>query len=546
MREYIEERTKEYMLPVAVAAYSENVKGAKILLDSPMPQGIIGFGRKCVSEGKGYIILDFGKEYFGGVRILFGTNKCEGDAPNIRIRFGESLTECCAELGEKNATNDHSTRDFSVYMSSNSDMEWGSTGYRFIRIDFLREGVYSLLKIYGTFLHGEPPKGSFECDDEIVNRIYETAAHTIWLNMQNGCIWDGIKRDQHIWAGDLYPEVLAALYLYGDCAAVYNSLERIVDYYPLPCWYNDIPTYSVWFILVSCMYFEKIGRSVDKFVGVFSGILRQLEEIITDDGNIDYKRSRLSYWEPLFDWPSFGSEDSERGCEYLIRYTLQTLAACETVTDKEVRRQARGLLQKLKAGSDNPAAFKAITAFGSLCGKISPASAVASLKEGGARGYSTFLSYFIARALASNGETKAAFEAMRDYYGGMLKMGASTFWESFDVDWMNDACTISQFPEKGQKDIHGDFGVNCYVGFRHSLCHGWSCGVIPFLIEYVVGFSFADALCSEVRFRPNLCGLKYVRCTIPTAKGDISAEIYEKDGKIEKSVICPPGVRCIE
>ena len=87
-------------------------------------------------------------------------------------------------------------------------MEWGSTGYRFIRIDFLREGVYSLLKIYGTFLHGEPPKGSFECDDEIVNRIYETAAHTIWLNMQNGCIWDGIKRDRWVWGGDLYLSIL--------------------------------------------------------------------------------------------------------------------------------------------------------------------------------------------------------------------------------------------------------------------------------------------------------------------------------------------------
>ena len=50
------------------------------------------------------IVLDFGKEIRGGVRILtYETQdiKCV----RIRIRFGESLSECFAELGEKNATN---------------------------------------------------------------------------------------------------------------------------------------------------------------------------------------------------------------------------------------------------------------------------------------------------------------------------------------------------------------------------------------------------------------------------------------------------------
>ena len=37
--------------------------------------------------------------------------------------------------------------------------------------------------------------------------------------------------------------------------------------------------------------------------------------------------------------------------------------------------------------------------------------------------------------------------------------------------------------KEGQRDIHGDFGAFCYQGFRHSLCHGWSAGVIGFLKE---------------------------------------------------------------
>lgn len=59
-------------------------------------------------KGVGHIVLDYGKEISGGVRIL--TYRVKGNK-RIRVRFGESLTESCAEIGEKNATNDHSLRD---------------------------------------------------------------------------------------------------------------------------------------------------------------------------------------------------------------------------------------------------------------------------------------------------------------------------------------------------------------------------------------------------------------------------------------------------
>jgi hypothetical protein len=72
---------------------------------------------------------------------------------------------------------------------------------------------------------------------------------------------------------------------------------------------------------------------------------------------------------------------------------------------------------------------------------------------------------------------------MKEYCGGMLSVGATTFFEDFDIDWLENSCRIDRFPKKGQKDIHGDFGRFCYTGFRHSLCHGWSAGVITFIEE---------------------------------------------------------------
>lgn len=61
----------------------------------------------------------------------------------------------------------------------------------------------------------------------------------------------------------------------------------------------------------------------------------------------------------------------------------------------------------------------------------------------------------------------------------MLDMGATTFWEDFDMDWMENAARIDQIVPAGKKDIHGDYGAYCYRGFRHSLCHGWASGRRP-------------------------------------------------------------------
>ena len=86
------------------------------------------------------------------------------------------------------------------------------------------------------------------------------------------------------------------------------------------------------------------------------------------------------------------------------------------------------------------------------------------------------------KAIASF-DKEQAVNVMKEYYGAMIDKGATTFWEDFDIDWGNNSCRIDEFPKENQKDIHGDFGDFCYKGFRHSLCHGWSSGVLAFLNE---------------------------------------------------------------
>ena len=92
------------------------------------------------------------------------------------------------------------------------------------------------------------------------------------------------------------------------------------------------------------------------------------------------------------------------------------------------------------------------------------------------------MSYYILTAIASFDKI-AAVNIMKEYYGAMINKGATTFWEDFDIDWVKNSCSIDETPTDGEKDLHADFGAYCYKGLRHSLCHGWSAGVIAFIKE---------------------------------------------------------------
>jgi len=93
-----------------------------------------------------FIVLDFGKEMHGGVRLI--TDLIKTDVCKIRIRFGESLGEVNAELKEKNAGNYHSFRDFETQICSYADANVGQTGFRFVRIDLIEDNFIYFKNIY--------------------------------------------------------------------------------------------------------------------------------------------------------------------------------------------------------------------------------------------------------------------------------------------------------------------------------------------------------------------------------------------------------------
>ena len=536
----------EYIFPQKVLLSSDNVSGAENLLKEKTLQIALVEHDKCVMPAGSYVILDFGKELSGGARIL---TSLADEGKRVRLRFGESVAETCAELKERGASNDHSNRDMEVVLQNYSDMQFGQTGFRFLRIDTLfDEGEIQLKTIVANVnTDTREEVGSFTCDDPLVNEIWNTAAYTIRLCLQNGYFWDGIKRDRLVWIGDLYPEMRAAQCLFESVPETLNSLVFAKEEATLPLWMDGMPAYSLWWLIILHGEYENSGNleTVKNFMPYIKPLLEQISAHVNADGTTSYPSN-------FIDWPTYEPNsqtsvkglDSAVGIAYLteiaIARTIELLKACgEDVSLCE------DILARLSKWDKRVTQYKQVAAIGVLAGDNSDNNKNLLL-AGGARGMSTFMSYPILTGVATYGEYETALSMMKEYYGGMLSVGATSFWEDFDLDWLENASRIDELPKAGQVDIHGDKGAFCYKGFRHSFCHGWSAGVIPYLMETVAGVKIVEAGMKKIAIKPQLSGLKEVKASCPTPYGVLRVEhTLQADGSVKTVVDAPKEIEIV-
>ena len=527
---------------------SANVENSESLLRQKTLQIGLSETDCAVLRGKAYVIFDFGKELVGGARIL---TFLSGASKTVRLRFGESVSETCSETGKHYsasnklgfATNDHSNRDFCVDLQDYSDMRFAQTGFRFLRIDTLSDDCEIIIKSVVAASETDTRKqlGFFTCNDQLVNDIFDTAAHTIRLCLQNGYFWDGVKRDRLVWIGDLYPEMRAAQCIFGDVPETINSLQFVMEQSPLPAWMNGIAAYSLWWLCILAQEYQVNGNKDDfkAYLPYANDLLKIFSEYITENGEIAME------WN-FIDWPTNYVEgqpiekkyDSATGVAYLARVTMQKIIPMLQDFNQDTA-VAEDILRRLLKSTVEVKKYKQIAGLGAWSGDLSENNKKVLL-EGGAKGLSTFMSYPILQGVAAYGEYENALSMMKDYYGGMLSVGATSFWEDFDLEWLENAYRIDEMPVAGKVDIHGDKGAFCYLGFRHSLCHGWSAGVIPYLYETVVGIEQIGVGETQFRITPHMSGLKHIKASYPTKFGNIEVEhTLQADGSVKTDVTAP-------
>ena len=162
-------------------------------------------------------------------------------------------------------------------------------------------------------------------------------------------------------------------------------------------------------------------------------------------------------------------------------------------------------------------------------------------------GVSTFYGFYVLQARALAGDYLGALDVIRSYWGGMLELGATSFWEDFDLEWAKNAGRIDEMPSQDSDDIHADYGNYCYVGLRHSLCHGWASGPTSWLSQHVLGVQILEPGCKTVKIEPHLGDLEWAEGSYPTPFGPIRVR-HEKraDGKIDSQIDIPKGIKLLK
>jgi len=527
----VDDRVRRLVLPKRVVWTQGTVEGADNLLrndDSPCVM------RSGAEKGPAAILLDFGCELHGGVRFDVGTTEPKGPA-RIRLRFGESVSEAMSC-----PNNDHAIHDSECLLPWYGHAELGNTGFRFVRIDLLDADVaLPLQRLRAVFVsRWVEHAGSFRCSDSRLNRVWQTGAHTVHLCMQD-LVWDGVKRDRLPWIGDLHPEAMVISTVFGDDPLVCDTLDHVRDRTPLPGWMNGISSYSLWWILNHHDWYRYHGdlAYLEEQRDYLVGLLAQLESIVDEQG-----QEHLDGWRFL-EWPT--SRDPvaiDFGLQALVVLALRAgaflLRALKRAKDAK---RIDAVADRAAACRRPPSASKQANALAVLAGMADPAETNREvLAKDPYRGLSTFYGYYILQARARAGDYAGCLRLIRNYWGGMLKMGATTFWEGFEIDWMKGAARIDELVPEGRRDIHADCGDYCYQGLRHSLCHGWAAGPTAWLTEHVLGLAPAAPGFERLVVSPHLAGLKHAEGTIPTRHGVVEVRhTLRDDGSVATEVEAP-------
>ncbi len=544
------EFVSEYITPTRIMLSRGGVAGTENLLRPYCGQVSTNEPNVCIFKNgkdcKSSVLLDFGKEIHGGIQIV---RAMSGDkaAARFRVCFGESVSEALSSVDEPGttATNEHSVRDFDISVPWLGSAEYGNTGFRFVRLDLLGEDTEALLvTVRAVSRYRDIPYiGRFKCSDERLNQIWQTGAYTVHLNMQD-YLWDGIKRDRLVWIGDLHPEVMAVNTVFGDHEVVRKSLDYVRNSTPPTAWMNGICSYSLWWIIIQHHLYEYYGDLE---------YLREQRQYLTEllhTVMANFDGSKESFKDGRFiDWPTSEKPDAiHAGLQALSVRAMEAGAdMAGWLGDAKLREECMSSALKLRGHRPEITSSKQSAALLYLEDMADAEEARDVILAGGANGFSSFMGYYMLEALAKSGDYDEAMRMMSDYWGAMLDLGATTFWEDFDYSKAAVSGRIDEIVPEGKYDIHADGGAYCYVGLRHSFCHGWASGPTVWLSSHVLGIEPAAPGFRKVRVKPHLGSLEWAEGSYPTPYGPISVSHRKAaDGSVKSQINLPKGVKLVK
>lgn len=445
------------------------------------------------------VVFDFGNHFVGYVSLRLGYQGSHPDAPAlISLHFCEVARELDAD-----------TDNYSGWLSASWIQEerihadtLPSTvhltrrfAFRYVKLEVIAvSSKYSLTvedisAVAVSSVSEENTKLSYDGSSN-ENRIYQVALRTLKNCMQYE-FEDGPKRDRRLWLGDLRLQALAnygtykhydlvkrCLYLFAGTADDNGSISACVFTSPEIAPDNTFMfDYSLLFIPTLLDYYVATGDKATA-ADLLPLALKQLE-LAREHFDTDHLviNSDVLGW-CFLDWNL--ELDKQAGAQAVYIYAAKAAAKLcsqlgidnsEILVDIQEKQQAA--IEKLYdheiglfvSGEERQISYASNVWFvlSGIFNREQAATLIEYLEccSSAVRPVTPYMMHYYIEALISCGRKKKAYNTMMDYWGGMVKDGADTFYELYN-------------PENPDESPYGSSVVN-------SFCHAWSCTPVYFL-----------------------------------------------------------------
>jgi len=480
-----------------------------------------------ISKNPHTMFVDFGKETFGYIKL----NGLKGKG-RVSMYFGESPEEAKdtarCELSDKIDV-DQNGGDFTFS---------GSRAFRYVTIyydDNISINDVSMLYEYSPVKQ----RGSFKCSDQEVNKIWNVSAYTLHLNTREFFI-DGIKRDRWVWSGDAYQSYLMNYYLFFDSPTVTHTLLALRGKDPVTSHINTIMDYTFYWFLGINDYYQYTGDKT--FIEQNYPRMQSMMDYCLSRRDKDGLMQGLTGDWVFIDWADGLSKQGEVSFEQILFCrSLETMAQCAKIAHDDAsaakyttiaadmrakifsyywNEQKHALVHSRIDGKPTDNVTRYANMFSIFFNyldddKKQDVKKYVLLNNDVPKITTPYMRFYELESLCAIGDQSYVLKQMKDYWGGMLKLGATSFWEEYNPV---------------------DTGANIYAMYGRpygkSLCHAWGASPIYLLGKYFLGVKPTSPGYKDYLIEPNLGGLQWMQGTVPTPNGDIKVYVSTKQIKV--------------
>lgn len=453
-------------------------------------------------------LYDFGKETFGYLKV-------KGLKGRIHIYYGESAEEA---LDKEHCE----TLDI---LSEGGKLD--SKAFRYVYIEKEPDSSFEeVLMDYEYAPFDTERSGSFRCSDEELNHIWDVAAYTMDLTTRE-FFMDGIKRDRWTWSGDAIQSYLMNYYLRFDTECVKRTIRQLRGKDPVTAHVNTIMDYTFyWFksIYDYYLYTADIAFVREMWPRMVT-LMDYVEGRLNEDGMAE---GQADDW-IFVDWVDFPMHKRGTLCfeQILLMKAMETMAVCSKLLNikTDYRVKSESLRNKIKQtfwSYEQKAYYHAIED-GKINKQITKFSNMFAILYGLAYEEerheimqsvmlnpvidpitTPYMRFYELETLCIDGLQEQVLQEMKAYWGGMLREGATSFWEKYNPE------------EKGAQHL-AMYGRP----YGKSLCHAWGASPIYLIGKYFLGVRPTKPGYEEYEVHPALGGLKWMEGDVPTPFGKI-------------------------